>query len=70
MEEALRIDEETGTDFWRMAIEKEMMNVMPGFEFCDDDNVHVGYRKIKCHMVLDVKTGDLTRISHNGPAGR
>ena len=61
MEEALKKDEETGTGFWRMAIEKEMKNVMPAFEFCDDDNVHVGYRKIQCHMFLDGKTGDLTR---------
>ena len=61
VEEALRIDEETGTDFWRMAIEKEMKNVMPGFEFHDDDKMPVDYKKIQCHMVFDVKIGDLTR---------
>ena len=61
VEEALRIDEETGTDFWRMAIEKEMKNVMPAFEFRDDDKMPVGYEKIRCHMVFDVKIGDLTR---------
>ena len=61
MEEAFRIDEETGTGFWRMAIEKEMKNVMPAFEFCDDDKMPVGYKKIQCHMVFDVKIGDLTR---------
>jgi len=32
VEEALRLDEETGTDYWRKAIEKEMRNVMPVFE--------------------------------------
>ena len=42
VEEALRIDEETGTDFWRMAINKEMKNVMPAFEFHDDDKMSVG----------------------------
>ena len=31
--EALKIDERTGTDFWRKAIEQEMKNVMPAFEF-------------------------------------
>ena len=62
VEEALRIDEETGTDFWRMAIEKEMKNdVMPAFEFCDDDKVPVCYKKVQCHMVFYVKIGDLTR---------
>ena len=61
VEEVLRIDKETGTGFWRMAIEKEMKNVMPAFEFCDDDKMPVGYKKIQCHMVFDVKIGDLTR---------
>ena len=62
VEEALRIDEETGTDFWRLAIEKEMKNdVMPAFEFCDDDKMPVGYKKIQCHMVFDVNIEDLTR---------
>ena len=32
VQEALQIDEEMGTDFWRCAIEKEMKNVMPAFE--------------------------------------
>jgi hypothetical protein len=44
-----------------MAIEKEMKNVMPAFEFRDDDKMPVGYKKIQCHMVFDVKIGDLTR---------
>ena len=61
VEEALRSDEETGTDFWRMAIEKEMKNVMPAFEFHDDDKMHVGHEKIQCHMIFVVKIGDLTR---------
>jgi hypothetical protein len=37
--EALQIDEETGTDFWRCAIEKEMKNVMPAFEKWDDGTI-------------------------------
>ena len=61
VEEALKLDEESGTDFWRKAIEKEMRNVMPAFEFRDDDKMPIGYRKIRCHMVFDVKIGDLTR---------
>jgi hypothetical protein len=61
VEEALRIDEETGTDFWRKSIEKEMRNVMPAFEFRDGDKMPIGYKMIRCHMVFDVKIGDLTR---------
>ena len=44
-----------------MTIEKEMKNVIPAFEFRDDDKMPVGYEKIQCHMVFDVKIGDLTR---------
>ena len=47
VEEAFRIDEETGTEFWRMAIEKEMKYLMPAFEFRDDDKMRVGYEKIR-----------------------
>ena len=61
VDEALRIDVETGTDHWKKAIEKEMKNVMPAFEFRDDDIMPPGYEKIRCHMVFDIKIGDLTR---------
>jgi hypothetical protein len=61
VEEALRIDEETGTEFWRKAIEKEMRNVIPAFEFRDDDKMPIGYECIRFHMVFDIKIGDLTR---------
>jgi hypothetical protein len=61
VEEALRFDAETGTDYWRKAIEKEMRNVLPAFEFRDDDKMPIGYEYIRCHMVFDVKIGDLTR---------
>ena len=61
VEEALRFDEESGTDFWRKAIEKEMKNVLPAFECRDDDKMPIGYECIRCHMIFDVKIGDLTR---------
>jgi len=61
VEQALKIDERTGTDFWRRAIEKEMKNVMPAFEFRDDNKVPDFYKRIGCHMVFDIKIGDLTR---------
>ena len=58
--DALAIDEETGTNYWRLAIEKEMRNVSPAFEFRDDDTMPPGYTKIDCHMIFDIKI-DLTR---------
>ena len=60
VKEALAIDERTGTDLWRIAIEKEMKNVMTAFEFREDDKMPVGYKRIECHMIFDVKI-DLTR---------
>ena len=42
-------------------MEKEMRNVIPAFEFRDDDKMPVGYECIRCHMVFDVKIGDLVR---------
>lgn len=55
VEDALRIDKETGTDFWQRAIEKEMRAINCAFEFRDDDKMPVGYQKIDCHMIFDVK---------------
>lgn len=60
VKEALNIDRQTGTTLWRDAIAKEMKNVMPAFEFNDKDEVPVGFKKIDCHMIFDVKM-DLTR---------
>ena len=71
VEEALRIDRETGTDFWRRAIEKELRKIMVAFEFSPQWTLQqvrdglargdfVGFQEISCHMVLDVKM-DLTR---------
>jgi hypothetical protein len=56
VKEALEIDAETGTNLWKLAIEKEMKNVMPAFKFLEDDErVPIGYQQINCHMVFDVK---------------
>jgi hypothetical protein len=71
VEEAIQIDEATGTTFWFDAIRKEMEKVKIAFEFCEDwtpEQIRqglarkdfVGYQEITCHMVFDVKM-DLTR---------
>jgi hypothetical protein len=67
-EEALRIDEETGTDFWRKAIEKELRKVKVAWEARDDLDIEqvrrgrqlIGFTEIACHMIFDVKM-DFTR---------
>ena len=58
--EALQIDADTGTNFWREALGKEMQNVDPAFEFRDGNVVPIGYKLITLHMIFDVKN-DLTR---------
>ena len=55
VDEALRIDKEMGTEFWTKAVEKEMKNIEPAFEFRDNDIMPVGYQHIDCHMIFDVK---------------
>ena len=61
VEEAYAIDKKTNTRFWRDAIEKEMKNVMPAFKFTDDDTIPIGFKKIDCHIVFDVKLVGLVR---------
>ena len=42
------------------AIRAEMKNVMPAFEFNDDNVIPEFYTKISCHMIFYIKM-DLTR---------
>ena len=59
--QALAIDKETETEHWRNAIKKEMDAVGIAFEILDEDAAGpVGYQKIACHMIFDIKM-DLTR---------
>jgi len=56
IQEALHIDQETGTNFWCLAIEKEMKNMMPAFKILEGDAyAPIGYKRIPCHMIFDVK---------------
>jgi Reverse transcriptase (RNA-dependent DNA polymerase) len=55
VEEALQFDRESGTDLWKKAIEKEMKTIDCAFYFPEDGKALVGYQKIDCHMVFDVK---------------
>ena len=65
VEEALRIDTETKTDYWRCALFKEMSrvkiawkarnNVSPTEVWQGKVQDMVGYQEIGCHVVFDVK---------------
>jgi hypothetical protein len=62
VEEALRIDKETGTTFWTDAIRKEMKNCAKAFEILPEGApIPVGHKHIKCHIIFDVKIGTLER---------
>jgi hypothetical protein len=56
VEEALKLDELSKTTFWRDAIAKEMANVMPAFEFINNNKPPIGYKKIPCHMIFHIKS--------------
>ncbi len=61
--QVLAIDRRTGTDFWKLAIEKEeIQNVFPAFEFLENDETQVppGYQFVETYFVFDIKM-DLTR---------
>ena len=70
VKEALEIDQATGTDFWRKALNKEMSKVKVAWEARDGitpDDVRngkvldlIGFQEIGCHVVFDVKM-DFTR---------
>ena len=47
------------TTFWHDAIEKEMKNMMPIFEFSDTDEIPKFHKLINCHMFFDIKLGNL-----------
>ena len=70
VEEALQIDEDTKTDFWRKALNKEMSRVKVAWKTHDGhtpDEVRkgkaedlIGYQEIGVHIIFDVKM-DFTR---------
>ena len=70
VEEAYRIDRETGTSHWTRAIEKEVKNVRIAFEKVDGvteqqmrtGKIKPGYSYCSTHMIFDIKMdGSFTR---------
>jgi hypothetical protein len=60
--EALAIDRKNGNTLWADAIAKEMKNVRVAFKILPDgEKAPIGYQKIPCHMVFDIKMEDFRR---------
>ena len=56
VDEAHQIDKENGNTKWADAIAKEMKNVMVAFKMLGmGAPTPVGYQKIRCHIIFDVK---------------
>jgi Reverse transcriptase (RNA-dependent DNA polymerase) len=63
VKQALEIDEETGTTFWKDSIWKEMKAVGKAFQLLDEGAPDpVAHTRINVHMVFDIKA-DFTRKS-------
>jgi hypothetical protein len=57
--QAQAIDKENGDTLWWDAIVMEMKNVRPAFEkYEKKESDLIGYQKIKCHFVFDIKMGE------------
>ena len=70
VQEAKQLDEQNGDTLWWDAICKEMKNVLIAFEEYDGDVKDlVGYQKIDCHMIFDVKMGENFRRKARMVAG-
>ena len=59
---ASELDREHGDTFWQDAIATEMRNVRVAFKILDDtEEVPIGYKCIRCHMIFDVKMENFRR---------
>jgi len=60
--EALDIDRRNGNTLWADAIAKEMKDVRVAFKLLlDGQSAPIGYQKITCHMIFDIKMEDFRR---------
>ena len=71
VEEAIRIDQENGNTLWWDALMLEMKNVRPAFEVFrgKPGDLPIGYSKIDCHVIWDVKLGENFRRKARFVAG-
>ena len=61
---ALELDKHNGNTFWQDSITKEMKNVRVALQILDEnEEVPIGYKFIRCHMIIYVKMEDFRRKS-------
>ncbi len=59
VKEALALDRKNGNTLWADAIAKEMREVLIAFNILPDGHsAPIGYQKIPCHIIIDVKMED------------
>ena len=58
--QAIAIDKKNGNTLWWDAIVKEMKNVRPAFDPFEgkESDIPIGYQRIDCHMIFDIKMGE------------
>jgi hypothetical protein len=64
VEEALLLDQQNNDREWWNAINREMVNVRPAFEEFEgsEEQIPVGYQRIDCHMIFDIKLSLLLAV--------
>ena len=56
---ALELDKQNGNTFWQDSIAKETKNERVSSQILDEnEEVPIGYKFIRCHMIFDVKMED------------
>ncbi len=59
VEDAIEIDRANGNTLWWDALMKEMENVRPAFEIYEGDvSKLIGYQRVRCHIIWDIKLGE------------
>ncbi len=62
--EAYTLDKKNGNTLWADSIAKEMKNVRIAFKIlANGDKVPIGFQRMRCHMIFDIKMEDLRRKS-------
>ncbi len=62
VKDAFELDKKNGNTFWADAIAKEMKDVRVTFKILlDGQSAPIGYQKIPCHMIFDIKMEDFRR---------
>ncbi len=59
VKEALELDKKYDNTFWADTIAKEMKDICVAFKILHDrQSMSIGYQKIPCHMIFDIKMED------------